>query len=111
MISVCVCVCSYSQVIPEQLHDECGVFVRVLLQLIQFSNCIIKSLQCIIYQSLNVAIVTKILSYQHFKFTNMAFGLDKIVLFMEQRCPVLIERFKCDLCDRYMEQRCPDREV
>ena len=24
---------------------------------------------------------------------------------------VLIERFKCDLCVLFMEQRCPDREV
>ncbi len=35
---------SYSEVVPEQLHDESTVLVRVLLHLVQFSNSILKCL-------------------------------------------------------------------
>ncbi len=35
---------SYSEVVPEQLHDESTVLVRVLLQLVQLSNSSVKCL-------------------------------------------------------------------
>ena len=56
MVCVCVCVCvglqcceeargSYCEVVPEQLHDERAVFVRVFTQGIELCDGIIKGLQ------------------------------------------------------------------
>lgn len=36
---------TYSEIVPKQLHDQRAVFVRLLIQCIQLSNCFIKRLQ------------------------------------------------------------------
>ena len=47
--SVMVCVCDgvrvYREVVPEQLHDQRAVFVRLFLKCIQFCDSVIKCLQ------------------------------------------------------------------
>ena len=35
---------TYSEIVPKELHDESAVFVRVLLQIVQLRNSVIKCL-------------------------------------------------------------------
>jgi len=65
----------YREVVPEQLHYKRAVLVRVFVQCVQLSNCIVKRLLIINQQGPSVKTTNRQVNDYHFFITTFSFGL------------------------------------